>query len=88
MANVGFKYKPGTHWTQRPENKAKLSAMVTKIIKRGRKRGHPKKTKAEKIVARALKTKPEKVVLGATTIELNGWLLTLAHGSIKIEERK
>jgi hypothetical protein len=80
MANLGFKYKPGSHWTQRPENREKLMKMSQKI---GKKRSH--KSRAEKIVAKAVKHSPKavKAKVEDTSIVLNGWRITLSYNSVR-----
>lgn len=50
MASTGFKYEEGTHWTQRPENRARLSRMV-KRMHREKKRAR-KMSKIERAVAK------------------------------------
>jgi predicted house-cleaning NTP pyrophosphatase (Maf/HAM1 superfamily) len=86
----GFKYK-GTHWTQKPENKERLIAMLSGKRKRSKKKQHVVTqqilSKAEKVVAREVRKHRIKVP-STTTIQLNGWMVTLSHGNIKIEESK
>lgn len=38
----GFKYKPGTHWTQRPENKGRLSKVIKAMYKRNKEKANAK----------------------------------------------
>lgn len=73
------------HWTQKPENAAKLR----KVLKRMRvaKKTINKLSKAERIVKKQVKVK--KVVPNAgeaVDIVLNGWKLTLGHRKITIEQ--
>ena len=38
IANKGYKYDQGTHWTQRPENKERLAKMIRKAARARRKK--------------------------------------------------
>ena len=91
MANVGFKYPKGTHWTQRPENKEKLAAMVRNGARNRARRPHKRvasKSKAEAVVERAVRKHPNfgRIVSEDTSVLVNGWRITLGHKSIKIEQ--
>ena len=85
MASLGHKYKPGSHWTQKPENRERLAA-ISRKMHRGRRKAI-KQSKAEKIVHREVKRgRPRTQTVEDTSILLNGWRLTLSHNSLKIEK--
>jgi hypothetical protein len=80
----GHSYQ-GTHWMQKPENKARMLKILKKAT--AAKKAARKKSKAEKIVAKAVrkvhkKREPEK----ETTLVMNGWKVTLGHNTVKIEQ--
>jgi hypothetical protein len=76
----------GVHWMQKPENKGKVLKMIKKMH-RG-KQVAKRKTKAEKIVAKAVKRHKKVVVNPQETVSvvLNGWKLTLGVHNIIVEK--
>lgn len=83
-SSAGYKYK-GTHWTQKPENRARLLKMLSKP----RRRKGVKLSKAERVVAKLHATAtPRTTRAPETSIVANGWRVTMGHDSIKIERSR
>lgn len=77
MIKHGKNAYEGTHWTQQPENKARLKKMLI--------RNQKLRSLARKGIKQAKKSQPKKEPLKSTRLIVNGWRVTLSKNEIRIE---